>query len=33
MSQTPMVRASGVHKRFGLNEVLRGIDLEPAKSA
>jgi polar amino acid transport system ATP-binding protein len=23
-----MVRAVGVHKRFGLNEVLRGIDLE-----
>jgi polar amino acid transport system ATP-binding protein len=25
---TPMVKASGVHKRFGLNEVLKGIDLE-----
>ena len=28
MSASPMVRAVGVHKRFGLNEVLRGIDLE-----
>jgi polar amino acid transport system ATP-binding protein len=25
---TPMVRATGVHKRFGTNEVLKGIDLE-----
>jgi polar amino acid transport system ATP-binding protein len=25
---TPMVRATGVHKRFGANEVLKGIDLE-----
>jgi polar amino acid transport system ATP-binding protein len=25
---TPMVRAEGVHKRFGRNEVLRGISLE-----
>lgn len=27
MSKTPMVRAEGVHKRFGSNEVLKGIDL------
>lgn len=26
MSTTPMVEAVGVHKRFGVNEVLRGID-------
>jgi polar amino acid transport system ATP-binding protein len=25
---TPMVKATGVHKRFGLNHVLKGIDLE-----
>jgi polar amino acid transport system ATP-binding protein len=25
---TPMVRATGVHKRFGVNHVLKGIDLE-----
>jgi polar amino acid transport system ATP-binding protein len=29
MSQ-PMVKAEGVHKRFGRNEVLKGIDLEVA---
>jgi polar amino acid transport system ATP-binding protein len=28
MTATPMVSMRGVHKRFGLNEVLRGIDLE-----
>jgi polar amino acid transport system ATP-binding protein len=28
---TPMVKAEGVHKRFGLNEVLKGIDLEVAR--
>jgi polar amino acid transport system ATP-binding protein len=28
---TPMVRAVGVRKRFGTNEVLRGIDLEVAR--
>ncbi|HVT65078.1 MAG TPA: amino acid ABC transporter ATP-binding protein [Mycobacteriales bacterium] len=28
MTTTPLVRAQGVRKRFGLNEVLRGIDLE-----
>jgi polar amino acid transport system ATP-binding protein len=28
MSGTPMVRADGVRKRFGLNEVLKGIHLE-----
>jgi len=27
---TPMVLAEGVHKRFGRNEVLKGIDLEVA---
>jgi polar amino acid transport system ATP-binding protein len=27
---TPMVKAEGVHKRFGRNEVLKGIDLEVA---
>ncbi len=27
---TPMVKAEAVHKRFGRNEVLRGIDLEVA---
>ena len=27
---TPMVQAEGVHKRFGRNEVLRGIDLTVA---
>jgi polar amino acid transport system ATP-binding protein len=28
---TPMVKAEGVHKRFGVNEVLKGIDLEVAR--
>jgi len=28
MSVTPMVKAEGVHKRFGRLEVLKGIDLE-----
>jgi polar amino acid transport system ATP-binding protein len=28
---TPMVKASGVRKRFGANEVLKGIDLEVAR--
>jgi polar amino acid transport system ATP-binding protein len=28
MSRPPMVLAEGVHKRFGRNEVLRGINLE-----
>jgi polar amino acid transport system ATP-binding protein len=28
LDSTPMVRATGVRKRFGLNEVLKGIDLE-----
>ena len=28
---TPMVSAEGVHKRFGRNEVLRGIDLSVAR--
>ncbi len=28
MSETPMVKAEGVHKSFGRLEVLRGIDLE-----
>ncbi|HVX70779.1 MAG TPA: amino acid ABC transporter ATP-binding protein [Mycobacteriales bacterium] len=28
MSDTPMVRAVGVRKRFGVNEVLKGIHLE-----
>jgi polar amino acid transport system ATP-binding protein len=27
----PMVRATGVRKRFGANEVLRGVDLEVAR--
>ena len=27
----PMVKAEGVHKRFGANEVLKGIDLEVAR--
>jgi polar amino acid transport system ATP-binding protein len=27
----PMVKAEGVHKRFGVNEVLKGIDLEVGK--
>jgi len=27
---TPMVRAEAVHKNFGRNEVLRGIDIEVA---
>ena len=31
MTATPMVRAQGVRKRFGLNEVLKGIDLEVAR--
>jgi polar amino acid transport system ATP-binding protein len=31
MTGPPVVRAVGVHKRFGLNEVLRGIDLEVAR--
>ena len=26
----PMVRAEGVHKRYGRDEVLKGIDLEVA---
>jgi polar amino acid transport system ATP-binding protein len=30
MSATPMVKAEGVHKSFGLVEVLKGIDLEVA---
>ena len=30
MMPTPMVRAEAVHKSFGRNEVLRGIDLEVA---
>jgi polar amino acid transport system ATP-binding protein len=29
--ETPMVRAAGVHKRFGISEVLKGIDLEVAR--
>jgi len=29
----PMVRAEGVHKRFGRHEVLKGIDLEVAAGA
>jgi polar amino acid transport system ATP-binding protein len=28
MAQTPMVKAEGVHKRFGRLEVLKGIDLD-----
>jgi L-cystine transport system ATP-binding protein len=28
-----MIRVSGIHKRFGTNEVLRGIDLEVRKGA
>ncbi|HEX3705406.1 MAG TPA: amino acid ABC transporter ATP-binding protein, partial [Mycobacteriales bacterium] len=31
MSARPMVRAQGVRKRYGLNEVLKGIDLEVAR--
>jgi polar amino acid transport system ATP-binding protein len=31
MSDQPMVRAQGLRKRFGLNEVLKGIDLEVAR--
>jgi polar amino acid transport system ATP-binding protein len=31
MIEQPMVRAQGVRKRFGLNEVLKGIDLEVAR--
>jgi polar amino acid transport system ATP-binding protein len=30
MSTPPMVRAEGVHKRYGRDEVLKGIDLEVA---
>jgi polar amino acid transport system ATP-binding protein len=30
MSPRPMVRATGVHKRYGRDEVLKGIDLEVA---
>jgi polar amino acid transport system ATP-binding protein len=30
-TDAPMVRAQGVHKRFGTNEVLKGIDLEVAR--
>jgi polar amino acid transport system ATP-binding protein len=32
MSETPMVRAEQVHKWFGRQEVLRGIDLEVRRS-
>jgi polar amino acid transport system ATP-binding protein len=28
---TAMVKAEGIHKRFGANEVLKGIDLEVAR--
>jgi polar amino acid transport system ATP-binding protein len=31
MSDQPMVRAQGLRKRFGLNEVLKGIELEVAR--
>jgi polar amino acid transport system ATP-binding protein len=31
MNNVPMIRAQGVHKRFGALEVLRGVSLEVAK--
>ena len=31
MSETPLLHAINIHKRFGTNEVLKGIDLDVAR--